>query len=47
MIQPSNYTFYANYTKPPATLTFNISVINVANLSSWQVAIQWNKILLS
>jgi hypothetical protein len=46
VIQPSNYTYYAGYTAPPATLTFNISVLNVANMSTWQVGIQWNSSLL-
>lgn len=45
-ISPSNYTFYANYTTPPATLTFNITLTNVINLTSWQIGIQWDPAIL-
>jgi hypothetical protein len=48
VIQPSSgsYAFYLGYTTPPATLTYNITVLNVANVSAWQTAIQWNSSLL-
>jgi hypothetical protein len=45
-ISPSNYTYYGNYTTPPATLIFNITLTNVTNLSAWQVGIQWNPAIL-
>jgi len=45
-ISPSNYTFYASYTTPPATLTFNITLTNVINLTSWQIGIQWDPAIL-
>jgi hypothetical protein len=46
-ITPSNYTFVANYTTPPTTLVFNITITNVTDLSSWQVGIQWDSAILS
>lgn len=46
-ISPSNYTFYANYTTPPTTLVFNITITNVTDLSSWQFGIQWDPAILS
>lgn len=50
MIQPANpsdITFYANYTALPATITFNISVASATNLFTWQVAIEWDKNVLN
>jgi hypothetical protein len=46
-ITPSNYTFVANYTTPPTTLVFNITITNVTDLSSWQIGIQWDPAILS
>jgi len=48
VIQPSSgsYAFYTGFTTPPATLTYNITLLNVANVSAWQAAIQWNSSLL-
>lgn len=46
-INPSNYTFIANYTTPPTTLVFNITLTNVTDLSSWQVGIQWDSTVLT
>jgi hypothetical protein len=46
-INPSSYTFYANYTTPPATLTFNITLTDVTNITAWQIGIQWDPAILS
>jgi len=48
VIQPSSgsYLFCTGYTTPPATLTYNITVLNVVNISAWQVGIQWNSSVL-
>jgi len=46
-VQPADITFYANYTALPATITFNVSVVNVTNLGSWQLGLQWDKNLLN
>src|SRR4030066_834909 len=40
-INPSDSAFIANYTTPPTTLVFNITLTNVTDLSSWQLGIQW------
>ncbi len=45
-ISPSNYTFYANYTTPPTTLIFNITLTDVANIAAWQIGIQWDPAIL-
>ena len=45
-ISPSDYTFYANYTTPPATLIFNITLTDVTSLAAWQVGIQWDPAIL-
>lgn len=44
--QPSGLMFPANFTAPPANLAFNLSVVNVTNLGSWQAAVQFNESLL-
>lgn len=46
VIQPS-FTYYANYTTLPAKLTFNISVVNVTDMATWQLSIRWNNSLLT
>ena len=46
-VQPSNINFYANFTTLPAAITFNITVVNVTKLGSWQVTVEWNEGLLS
>lgn len=45
-IQPS-FSYYANYTTLPAKLTFNISVVNVTDMATWQLSIRWNNSLLT
>lgn len=49
VIQPSSGSpaFYTGYSTPPKTITYNITVLNVANISAWQTAIQWNTSVLS
>lgn len=46
-VTPSNIDFLANYTTLPTTITFNITVMNVTNIGSWQLTIEWNNALLS
>jgi hypothetical protein len=46
-ITPSNYTYYANYTTPPTTLIFNITLTDITNLAAWQVGIQWDPAILT
>lgn len=46
VIQPS-FAYYANYTTLPAKLTFNISVVNVTDMATWQLSIRWNNSLLT
>jgi hypothetical protein len=46
-IAPS-FAYYANYTTAlPTTLTFNISVVNVTDMATWQLSIRWNNSLLT
>jgi len=46
-VTPTNVNFLANYTTPPSTITFNITVLNVVDLATWQFTIEWNETLLS
>lgn len=46
-VQPSNINFYANFTTLPTAITFNITVVNVTSLGSWQVTVEWDESLLS
>jgi len=46
VIQPS-FAYYANYTTLPERLTFNISVVNVTAMATWQLSVRWNNSLLT
>jgi len=46
-ISPSSYAYYANYTTPPTTLMFNITLTDVTNITAWQVGIQWDPTILT
>lgn len=46
-IAPSSYSYIANFTSPPSSLTFNISLTNVTTLGTWQTKVSWDQTILS
>jgi hypothetical protein len=47
MVLKPTYVYYPSTGVLPSALIFNISVINVTNLGSWQVTIAWNLSVLT
>jgi hypothetical protein len=46
-ITPSDYKYNVNFTSPPSFLSFNVSVVNVTSLATWQATISWDPTVLS